>query len=218
VIGFETVVWYMKSNPPSNISTCIEATTVFLPGYRALILYPSTPTMDAVTDTWRRVVVAYNPHAIDVVGTLLVQIVFWWLPCVVYVSLDALWPSFSERHKIQPAPRQPSAAEVRHCAAVSLRNQVLIVGLQAALAAAAALRGDPPLLRVAAKLPSVAEFARDIVVSVLAREVLFYYAHRLFHVRSLYVRIHKVHHKVCVLAPCLHATPCRREEFLTLLG
>jgi sterol desaturase/sphingolipid hydroxylase (fatty acid hydroxylase superfamily) len=151
--------------------------------------------MNAVMDTWRHVVVAYNPHAIDVVGTLLVQIVFWWLPCVAFVSLDALWPSFSERHKIQPAPRQPSAAEVRHCAAVSFRNQVLVVGLQAALAGAAALRGDPPLLRVAAKLPSAAEFARDIVISVLAREVLFYYAHRLFHVRSLYVRIHKVHHK-----------------------
>ncbi|PNY23581.1 Uncharacterized protein TCAP_06466, partial [Tolypocladium capitatum] len=43
--------------------------------------------------------------------------------------------------------------------------------------------------------PAAGEFARDLALCVAAREALFYYSHRLLHVRCLYRRIHKTHHR-----------------------
>lgn len=148
--------------------------------------------MDAL---WKHTVTSYNPHVIDIVGSQLVQLIFWWLPCLVYVSLERIAPAFSAAHKIQPAPKQPTAAEIAHSAAVSLRNQAIILALQVAGALLASSTGQPPVFRVAAALPSLFEVARDCLVSALAREALFYYAHRLFHWRPLYRRIHKTHHR-----------------------
>ncbi|ODA81589.1 hypothetical protein RJ55_00089 [Drechmeria coniospora] len=151
--------------------------------------------MDEAVSLWRHLVATYNPYVIDVVGAFVIQNIFWWLPCIVFVSLDRIAPSFSERHKIQPAPKQPTAAEIWHAAVVSLRNQVLVTALHVGLSYASHAQGEPPLLRVEASLPSLGEVVRDFIVCAAAREVLFYYAHRLFHVRSLYRRIHKTHHK-----------------------
>lgn len=144
---------------------------------------------------WAHIATSYNPFVIDLVGSFVVQAIFWWIPCFVYVSLDALAPSFSEAHKIQPAPKQPKASEIRHAVAVCIRNQAIITALQAALGYAAHATGQPPSFRVTSTLPSAAEMARDFIVSALAREALFYYSHRLFHWRPLYRRIHKTHHK-----------------------
>ena len=144
---------------------------------------------------WSHIVASHNPHTIDIVGGLLVQIVFWWIPCAVFVSLDRIAPAFSERHKIQPAPKQPSWADIRHCAWISLRNQALVIGVQAGLAVASMAQGRPPLIQVTARLPTAAVFARDLVVCTLAREALFYYSHRLLHRPWLYRRVHKTHHK-----------------------
>ena len=148
-----------------------------------------------ILKVWAGIVARYDAHVIDIVGTLFVQVIFWWIPSFIFVSLDRLAPAFSEKHKIQPAPKQPTGAEIRHAAAVSLRNQIIAIALQLGLAYISVSQGRPPPLKVEAAMPSLAEFARDFAVSVVIREALFYYAHRLFHVRSLYQRIHKIHHK-----------------------
>ncbi|KEY66893.1 hypothetical protein S7711_08174 [Stachybotrys chartarum IBT 7711] len=144
---------------------------------------------------WHNIVNTYNPHAIDVVGGLLVQIVCWWLPCTVFACLDHFFPTFSSRHKIQPASKQPTRGEVVHAILVSLRNQALVSGTHALLAALAHSAGDVPMIRVTSSLPSAKEAVRDILFSMLMREALFYYAHRALHWRPLYRRIHKTHHR-----------------------
>lgn len=142
---------------------------------------------------WHRVVEQYDPHTIDVVGNQVIQLIFWWLPSTVYVSLDRLCPSFAEKHRLQPAPKQPTASEIRHAAAVSLRNQAIVLVLQILLVVAAA--GQPPAIEVSSRIPSLGELCRHVAVCVAAREALFYYAHRLLHARWLYGRVHKVHHR-----------------------
>ena len=148
-----------------------------------------------VAAVWQDIVASYSPYAIDIVGSFVVQLIFWWIPCTIFVSLDTIAPAFSERHKIQPAPKQPTASDIWHAVTVSIRNQAIVTALQLALTYEAYIHGKPPALRVEATIPSVAEFTRDFAICVVAREVLFYYSHRLFHVRSLYQRIHKIHHR-----------------------
>jgi sterol desaturase/sphingolipid hydroxylase (fatty acid hydroxylase superfamily) len=144
---------------------------------------------------WASTVASYNPHIIDIVGTQLIQVVFWWLPCTLYVLLDVIAPDFAARHKIQPAPKQPSSAEIKHAALVSLRNQGIVLALEVSLATFAVLADRPPAFQVNASLPTLKDFCQDFLICVLVREVLFYYAHRILHTRSLYTAIHKVHHR-----------------------
>lgn len=158
-------------------------------------------------EAWADIVARYDARAIDIAGTLAVQVVFWWVPCLAFAALDRAAPAFSARHKIQPAARQPTGAEVRHAAAVSLRNQAIVVALQLVMAyhhtsSSSAAQGGydddgprPLSLRVEAGMPGPGEVVRHLAVCVLAREALFYYAHRLLHARWLYQGVHKAHHR-----------------------
>ncbi len=41
-------------------------------------------------------------------GTLVFPLITFYVPCAVYASLEALFPAFSDSHKIQPDPKQRS--------------------------------------------------------------------------------------------------------------
>jgi len=146
-------------------------------------------------EAWRRLVLTHEPHMIDVVGSLIIQVIFWWIPSAILVSLDALVPEFAARHKIQPAPKQPSAAQVWHAVVISLRNQMIVIAVQAILIILSLSQNRPSPFNISPSFPSATEFARDLILCIIGREILFYYAHRLLHIPYLYTRIHKVHHK-----------------------
>lgn len=145
---------------------------------------------------WVHIVENYSPQSIEFTGTLVTQFLAFWIPSIFYICLDSLFPAYSERHKIQPAPKQPSRKEIKHCFWVVAQNQLLTSGLhllQLTLVTKTGLRTSS--YRIEPTLPSLPELLRDIVLCLLLREAFFYYSHRLFHIPYFYVRIHKKHHK-----------------------
>ncbi|KAF3920119.1 hypothetical protein AA313_de0202188 [Arthrobotrys entomopaga] len=149
---------------------------------------------EPIAKTWAGIIDLYSPATIEFVGTLIIQLVFFWGPCAVYLSLDTLFPKFSERHKIQPAPKQPTRSEVLHCLKVVIGNQILSTSLHALLIYIGVKTGKESF-RVNASIPPVLEIVRDFIFSLLVREVLFYYSHRILHHPRLYPKIHKIHHR-----------------------
>jgi len=144
---------------------------------------------------WPRIVTTYSPQRIEFVGTLLVQVLSFWLPSIFYLTLDLIAPSFSQRHKIQPPPKQPTQRDIVRCFLVVTQNQILSSALHLTLLFITGCAGTASSYRVEAALPSATELARDTIISILIRETLFYYSHRLLHLPYFYRRIHKQHHK-----------------------
>ncbi len=143
---------------------------------------------------WQRLLANYSEGRIEIVGTLLFHLIAFYVPCAVYASLDVLFPAFSDSHKIQPAPKQPTRSKIRECLKVVLRNQLLSSFLHlGSVYLTSGTRHHP--FRFDAKLPGMGEIALQFVVCILLREVSFYYAHRLLHIPALYPKIHKFHHR-----------------------
>lgn len=150
---------------------------------------------DSLQSQWARLVAAYSPTEIILVGNFIVQTLSFWIPALFYLSIDLIPAHPLYRFKIQPAKRV-TTAEVWQCIRTVLFNQYLVATpLDISLAVLAAKLGHPPALVVSPFLPSLQEIARDFTISIIVREILFYYTHRLGHIPALYKRIHKLHHK-----------------------
>ena len=150
---------------------------------------------NTLASSWAGIVHTHSPRNIEFFGTLLVQLIFFWLPALAYTSLDFLLPSFSARHKIQPAPKQPTHAEIAHCLLIVLRNQLQNTLTSLGLITLATLTNQPSRFILTSSLPSPASILRDVTICVLLRELSFYAIHRLLHTPKLYKRIHKIHHE-----------------------
>lgn len=144
---------------------------------------------------WTNIVANHSPQKVEFVGTLVIQILFFWVPAVCYLLLDVVAPSFSQRHKIQPAPKQPTRQDIARCFAVVAQNQILSSVLHLTLLFVTSRAGSGSSYRIEISFPGAIEIIRDVILSLLMREALFYYSHRLLHIPYLYVRIHKKHHR-----------------------
>ncbi|KAI5249983.1 hypothetical protein E4T43_00408 [Aureobasidium subglaciale] len=75
---------------------------------------------------WFYALATASPTAIELVGTLGIQVIAFWLPSLMLLSIDHCTPSFSLRHKIQARSRV-RPGQVRHCVKVVAYNQFLMV-------------------------------------------------------------------------------------------
>jgi sterol desaturase/sphingolipid hydroxylase (fatty acid hydroxylase superfamily) len=145
--------------------------------------------------TWFKLLNEHSPQALEFGGTLTVQLVFFWLPSFLYLAIDRCAPQFSQRHKLQSQLKQPTTSELKDCLRMVLRNQVLSAFIHVILLAAGVVAGGRPTYRFDPKLPDFGEIARDVLICIFLREILFYYSHRILHLPSIYPKIHKVHHR-----------------------
>jgi sterol desaturase/sphingolipid hydroxylase (fatty acid hydroxylase superfamily) len=149
-----------------------------------------------IEPAWESLVVSYPPQTIEFFGTILVQLLAFWLPCLLFQALDTLFPIFSHRHKIQPIPKQPTAAELRYCLQIVLRNQLFSTILHLLLLTSQHyLHHKPSSNLITPSLPSLASLLWQLPACILLRELLFYHSHLLLHHPRLYAPIHKFHHR-----------------------
>jgi len=156
----------------------------------------NTTSSSPLSSSWSHIATSYHPALIDFIGTHAIQLVFFWFLSIAYLLIDILFPTFSSSHKLQSSQRQPTRAEIADCFKRVGINQLLSTTAQAVL-----LLLDykvlhlPPSYDFSPTLPSIKRVARDIILCILLREIMFYYSHRILHIPQLYPYIHKLHHK-----------------------
>ncbi|PLB54518.1 sterol desaturase [Aspergillus steynii IBT 23096] len=142
---------------------------------------------------WSHATTTYRPGTIEFAAIILVQIVGFLIPASFYLLIDTLFPKFSQRHKIQDARRQPTRQQILHCVKVTLFNHVWSVALAGLMLSFTGL--DHAITNLDPIVPPFKTFLVDFAFGLLAREISFYYVHRALHHPSVYVYIHKMHHK-----------------------
>ncbi|KAL3449933.1 fatty acid hydroxylase superfamily-domain-containing protein [Aspergillus insuetus] len=154
------------------------------------------PLVRTLVLQWAQLVNSQWPVAIELIGTLLVHSISFWLPSILLFLLDQLALPSLQRRKIQPLTRQPQQAAIRRCFLGAFRNQCITTSLHVLQLASLAFLNRPQITyRTPPTLPRLSEFLFDLVACTIAREILFYYGHRLLHYPSLYRRFHKQHHE-----------------------
>lgn len=132
--------------------------------------------------TWSTLLLAHPPLKVELVGSLVVRVLFFWLPALVSLLFDAALPSLARKVKLQGgiggnggSGGSGRSGESAHRAKVvgwALVNTLLGVALQGVVEAlfVRVLR-RPTALRISSRLPLPGELLWGVFRGVVMREV-----------------------------------------------
>lgn len=167
-----------------------EANPIYLSFRHEIASCAFTAFTMSLTAAWQHIYDTYDPRVIEILAGVSVQIFSFWIPATLLILIERFFPAFTLRHKLQPGHTHPH--QVALAARTSLTNQLTVSTLHAVAIFGLGIHTS---FRVTRELPSLLEIARDFAFGLVAREILFYYSHRLLHHPALYPLIHKKHHR-----------------------
>lgn len=123
--------------------------------------------------TWTTLLLSHPPLKVELIGTLVVRVIFFWLPALVFLLFDSGLPKLSKNLKLQGHHAVSAGWEKKlKILGWALVNMLLGIMLQIGLEAFSmhVLRRGT-LLRIATTLPLPAELVWDVLRGILLREV-----------------------------------------------
>lgn len=122
--------------------------------------------------TWSTLILSQAPLKIEVLGTLAIRLIFFWVPSLLFLLFDTLLPSLSQDFKIRGAAALPNPRKSWKIVAWAMFNMLLGVGIQAAVETFL-IDGIhwKSALRVSNALPMPGLVALDLFRAFLLREV-----------------------------------------------
>lgn len=128
--------------------------------------------------TWSTLLISQPPLKIEVLGTLAVRLLFFWVPSLLSLLFDSLFPSLSEGWKIQGTRALPDTSKrTWKVVGWGMVNMVIGAGVQALVEwFLVDMIGWKSALKVGSTLPLPGGIAWDILKGFILREVSFEYS------------------------------------------
>lgn len=122
--------------------------------------------------TWSTLVFSQAPLRIELLGTFVTRILFFWVPTVLMFLLDTLVPSIARKLKTKRDGLPKLDLRSLKTGAVAMGNMVLGVGIQGAIEwVLVEVCGWRSAIKVTSTMPLPATIAWDLLRGILVREV-----------------------------------------------
>jgi sterol desaturase/sphingolipid hydroxylase (fatty acid hydroxylase superfamily) len=156
--------------------------------------------------TWSMLIMSHSPLEIEVVGSIAVRLIFYWIPALMFTLFELGMPGMSRDLKTRRGKKV--AGDVMFSVGLySLLNQGIATAIQGLVHAAFAYLLTPKysLFNIGTTLPMPWNIIKDTLVILILREILTYPIHRyVLHNRRNFprcARLHQVHHQYAE-SPC----------------
>ncbi|KAH6678786.1 sterol desaturase family [Plectosphaerella plurivora] len=147
--------------------------------------------------TWTTLVLSHSPLRVEIIGTLVLRVMFWLVPSLVFLLFDGLVPTIAESLKQGGTSALPPTAKgpvILRTLGLALFNLTLSTAIQAGISVLWTYATGETMFRASTTLPFPWQVIKHIGLLLLAREILTYYLHgRMLHGRSRPATLHKRH-------------------------
>ncbi|KAJ6262648.1 hypothetical protein Dda_3460 [Drechslerella dactyloides] len=187
--------------------------------------------------TWTTLILSHPPLRVELIATLFIRLLFFFLPALIFTVFDNLIPSLAGKEprdsRAKPSSRKTASAltgkrkKKQACVEtitngpvfavlMSLGNILLGIAVQAiAEYVSVDLFKRGRLLRITSALPYPWDMARGIAYAMILREILIYYPHRHIH-NTPHSPLYKYHRHPSPTASSLNLTSTTPTDYLLL--